>query len=286
MRDYKEMQEVDLKLQLLSGGSIKVGNFEISQYLMKEIISYSYSTYMLNLQWLSLTVDDFIKSVLDLEKRIFLETEKSKLKTFDFYTKLGEQEMLEGLLQSIAMVFKTDDVRVIKEGVIAVDFVKNGILVENEEGLMVVNEERLEEVNEEELILIHRENFDSLVEAIKILNYLVKPLDVKNREDNPADEETRQLIEHMEKMRKIVDDKKKIQQQSDGTEDDIDISDIISAVTARSNSINKFNVWDLTLYQLYDEYARLELIDNYDFSIKAMMAGAEKIDLKHWSSKL
>jgi hypothetical protein len=285
MKDYKEMEQVDLKLQLLSGRGIKVGNFEVSPYTMEEIIEYGYSSYMLNLQWLSLTVDDFIKSVLDLEKRIYLQTEKSKLRTFDFYTKLGGQEMLEGLLESIAMIFKTDDVRVIEEGVIAVDFAKIGILMENESGQMVVNNEVLESVSEEDLKLIHRDNFDDLVEAIKILNYLTKPVDNK-RKDNPADEEARQLLEHMEKMRKKVEDKKKKQKQADGDDEDVDISDIISAVTARSNSISKLNVWKLTLYQLYDEYARLELIDNYDFSIKAMMAGAEKIDLKHWSSKL
>jgi len=79
----------------------------------------------------------------------------------------------------------------------------------------------------------------------------------------------------MELMRKKIEGKKKKQQSDDG-DGEIDISDIISAVSSKSHSINKLNVWQLTLYQLYDEYARLELIDNYDFSIRAMMAGAEK----------
>src|SRR5690606_21056773 len=122
------------------------------------------------------------------------------------------------------------------------------------------------------------------ISVIKLQNYLEKPSEV-TKEENPADEETRKLLEHMKKMREKVEAKKK-RQREDDDENNIDIADIISAVSSKSNSINKINIWNLTLYQLYDEYARLELIDNYDFSIKAMMAGADKVDLRHWSSKI
>lgn len=287
MKSYKELEQVDLRLSLLSGDGLVVENFEISPYKIGEIKEYGYSNYMRNLQWLSLTVDDFIKSVTDLEKRIYLETEKSKLKTFDFHVKLGGQDFLDGLLVALGMIFKTDDVRLIDEGTIAIDFVKLGILEVNEEGELSVNKEALESINEKDIKMISRGNFDDLVEAVKIMNYLSKPKKKESKEGEPADEETRKLMEHMENMRKKVEEKKKLKKQMEDDDDnDIDISDIISAVTVKSYSTNKFNVWDLTLYQLYDEYARLELIDNYDFSIKAMMAGAEKIDLKHWSSKL
>ena len=107
-------------------------------------------------------------------------------------------------------------------------------------------------------------------------------------EENPVDEQTRKLMEEMEGFRKKVESKKKAQKMAEqgGEDEDVDIADIISAVSSKSNSINRLNIWAYTLYQLYDEYSRLELIDNYDFSIRALMAGAEKVDLKHWSSKL
>lgn len=285
MKSYKEMEQVDLKLHLLSGNKIKSDNLEIEPYLIEEIRDYGYTDYMMNLQWLTLTVDDFIKSVLDIEKRMMLQAEKSNLKTFDFYAKLGGQEMLEGLLVALAMIFKTGDIRVLSDGVIAIGFVDNGVLYEDEEGNLVVDDEKLESLTEDEIKLVHRENFDNLVEAIRLQNYLSKPKE-KVKGENPADEETRQLLEQMKANEEKVNKAKRRQQGNDEDDEPIDISDIISAVTAKSNSINKLNVWKLTLYQLYDEYARLELIDNYDFSIRAMMAGAEKIDLKHWSSKL
>ncbi|NFT30730.1 hypothetical protein FDF40_04470 [Clostridium sporogenes] len=282
------MPEEDLMLELLSGskGCLNVGNLSIYPYTLQEIKDYGYSNYMLNLQWLSLTVDDFIKSVLDIEKRVYLEVEKSKLKTFDFYIKLGGEQMLDGLLVALAMIFKTDDVRVLGDSAIAVDFVKNGVLFEDENGEIITDEDRLEELDESEIKIITRDNFDDIVEAVKLQNYLKKPDKIKNDEMNPADEETRKLMERMKELNEKVEEKKRQQKKAYGEDEEINISDIVSAVTTKSNSINKLNVWDHTLYQLYDEYARLELIDNYDFSIRAMMAGAEKIDLKHWSSKI
>lgn len=286
MREFGELKELDLKLNLLSGSSIKVGNLEIEPYTIEEIKDYGYSYYMQNLQWISISIDDFINSVLDIEKRVTLQAQKDKLKTFDFYIKLGGQEMLEGLLVALAMIFKTDDVRVLEEGVIAIDFVKKGILEFDEDGEIIVNQEVLESLDEEDMKLIHRENFDKIVEAVKLQNYLSKPSKKNESESNPANDETRKLQEYMEEMRKKVEAKKKKQQRQEDSDEEIDIADIISAVSSKSHSISTLNVWKLTLYQLYDKYARLELIDNYDFSIRAMMAGAEKIDLKHWSSRL
>lgn len=282
--DYKGIRDVDLKLALLGASTISVGNLEVTPYTIEEIKEYGYSNYMQNLQWISLSVDDFINSVNDESRKEYLESQKDSLKAFDFYVKLGGTDVLGGLLATLGMIFRTDDVRVLGEGVIALDFEKQGIIFVDSDGDEQIDDKKLDSLSEDEIRLIHRDNFDDIVEIVKLQNYLEKPSNKKESEENPADEETRKLMEHMKKMREKVEAKKKAQKQDDGQ--DIDISDIISAVSSKSNSINRLNVWDLTLYQLYDEYARLELIDNYDFSIRAMMAGAEKVDLKHWSSKL
>lgn len=282
--NYKNISELDLKLSLLSGSKIDVDNLEIRPYILREIQNYGYSNYMQNLQWITVSIDDFINSVSDEEKRKMLEEERAKIKAFDFYVKLGGSDILESLLVTLGMVFRTEDVRLLSEGVVAINFVEQGIFY-FEEGEIRIDNDKLESLNEDEIMIVHRENFDDIVRVVKLQNYLEKPNSAIKNEENPADEETKKLMEHMKKMREKVDAKKKAQKRQDDG-DDIDISDIISAVSSRSNSINKLNVWDLTLYQLYDEYARLELIDNYDFSIRAMMAGAEKIDLKHWSSKI
>lgn len=283
---YKEMSEVDLKLTLLSGGEIDIDNLCVKPYTLKEIKDYGYTKYQENLQWVSLSVDDFINSIDDKEKKAFLEEQRDNLRAFDFYTKLGGTELFQALLKALGMIFRTDDVRVLNEGVIAIDFVKLGVLVENEEGNFEVNDDKLETLTEDEIKIVHRENFDDIIQVAKLQNYLEKPKAKSEEDFNPANDSVRKLKEHMEKMREKVEKAKKQQQQDNGDDREVDIADIISAVSSKSNSINKLNIWDFTLYQVYDEYARLELIDNYDFSIKAIMAGAKKIDLKHWSSRL
>ena len=283
MLDYKEFTDVDLKMHLQSGSKIKLGNLVIKPYTLKEIKDFGYTNYMQNLQFVSITIDDFVASVVDDDKRAILEEQRANLKTFDFYVTLGGLELLDNLCQALAMIFRTDDIRLLDNGIIAINFVKNGALYFNEDGDVAVNEEKFEALSEEEITLVHRDNFDDIVKIVKFQNYLSKEYEA-SKEEQYADEETRKLMEDMERHRKRVEAKKKAQQEEDGG--NIDIADIISAISSKSNSINKLSIWRYTLFQLYDEYSRLELIDNYNFSIKAMMAGAEKVDLKHWSSKL
>lgn len=283
MLDYRELKSVDLKLYLQSGSSIKIENLVIKPYTLEEIRDYGYTNYMQNLQLISVSVDDFLSSVEDKNKQAILEEQRANLKAFDFYVTLGGLEFLRKLIKALTMIFRTEDVVLLNKDSIAINFVKNEVLEANEEGELFINYEKLEALNEEQLTLVHRDNFDEIVEIVKLQNYLTKPKEEK--EELYADEETRKLMEDMERHRKRVEAKKRAQKEADG-EEDVDISDIISAVSSKSNSINKLNIWQFTLYQIYDEYSRLELIDNYDFSIRALMAGAEKIDLKHWSSKL
>jgi hypothetical protein len=70
--------------------------------------------------------------------------------------------------------------------------------------------------------------------------------------------------------------------------DNNDLSDIISSVCSKHPSINLFNVEELTLYQLTDQYKRLNAIDQYFINIKSLLAGADKkdVNLKHWSEKI
>lgn len=278
------MEEIDLKLALLSGSKIKLDNLEIIPYTLNEIREYGYSNYMKNLQWVSISIDDFIDSVIDVSKKQFLEESRESLKKFDFYVKLGGLDMQVRLIKVLAMIFRTNDIMFIDESTIALDFVKLGIVIKKEDGTYEIDEDKLDSLENKHIRLIHRDNFDDIIRIVKLQNYLEQPTSEKE-EETPADEEARKLQEQMKSLREEVE-KKKRQQQEDDEEDDVDIADIISAVSSKSNSINKLNIWDFTLYQVYDEYARLELIDSYDFSIKAMMAGAKDVDLKHWSSKL
>lgn len=286
MNNLADMNNLDIKLKLLSGDKFNVGSINIVPYNLWEVKDYGYSSYMDNIKWITVGIDDFLESFVDEQKREILKEQSSKLKSFDFYVKFGGKEFQEILIISLCMIFRTDDVKIIDDSSVAIDFEKNGFIVEDDKGNKVIDIEALDNADESKVILITRDNFDEIVEIVKYQNYLASPdKDSKENKSNPVDEATRKLMEQMEANREKVAKKKKFHEGKDEREQP-DIYDIISAVSAKSNSINKFNIWELTLYELYDEYSRLELFEEYKINIKAMMAGAEKIDLRNWSSKL
>lgn len=282
--NLKGLDDTDFKLLLLSGSSIFVEKIKITPYTMKEIVNdIGYTNYMAHAQTLSLTVEDFIKNITDIEMRMDFEVKKSELKPFDFFADIFGSQMLESMIKSLSVFLRTDDIILIEQGVLAVNFVKNGFMYFDDEGVLKTNSEKIDKASEDELLFINRDIFDQIVEAIKYQNYL-KKIEVTEREYNPADESARLLMEQMKQNQKRIEEKKK--KEVEESDDEIDIGDIVSAISSKSHSLNKMNIWDLTLFQLYDEYSRLEIIDSYKFSIQAMMAGAENVQIKHWSSRI
>lgn len=282
---FNDAEEVDLKLCLLSGSPIYLDNLEIHPYTLNEVKEYGYTRYINTLQWISFSVGEFIDSVKDENNRKFLEDSVDNLKPFDFYFKIGGESMQAMLIESLSMIFKTDDVKVIDEnGIIALGLEELEVIKYDDNGDYYIDHDMAETLNDNDFKLIHRDNFDDIVYIVRLQNYLEKSESIADKKSVSADSKTERLKRHMEEMRRKVEEKKRKQKSSDG--DEIDISDIISAISSKSNSINITNVWNLSLYQIYDAYARLEMIDDYEYKIKAMMAGSEEMELRHWSSRM
>lgn len=283
--EFSDMTEIDVKCMLAVGKSIYVENIEIKPYTLDEILnSRGISNYLDGLNWISLSIDDFINSTIEEENRNYLIENRSMLKTFDFYINLGGQKMFTELIRILSIILRTDDITPLGRDALGIDFRKLGIITEDENGESQFNSDILENLPEHKIKIVNRDNFDEIVNVVKLQNYLKKASDLVEADENPADEETRLLMEHMKKMKEKVENIKK--KHSNSEDDSIDISDIISAVSSKSNSINKLNIHNFTLYQIYDEYVRLELIDNYHIGVNAKMAGNEKIEIKHWSGKI
>mgnify|MGYP000945135383 CR=1 FL=1 len=61
------------------------------------------------------------------------------------------------------------------------------------------------------------------------------------------------------------------------------ISDMISAVCIRSNGYTLFNIWDLSIYQLYDQFSRLHANFEVDLvGLKWAAYGTEPFDTALW----
>ena len=130
---------------------------------------------------------------------------------------------------------------------------------------------------------IDKENFKMFCDIIKMQNYLYKP--EEEVEENPADEEVRKLLAQRRKARERVEAAKRRQDRGD---ERLSFADYLSIAIAHTSNIKCEDLLDMTVYAFFDLLQRLALIDNYDISIKQVLAGADpnKVKIKHWFGKL
>jgi hypothetical protein len=127
-------------------------------------------------------------------------------------------------------------------------------------------------------LVITSDNFDDIRQVIQWQNGIV---DEKSAEELKfKNDRAKKILEKLQKAQAEVEKQKKKE------DSDLDFADILSAIASKSFSLNKLNVFDLTVYQMYDEFKRLDLIDSYHVGIQAMMQGAKNVTLKHWTTKI
>lgn len=246
------MMDVDLKLKLFGGRPIKAEGYgDIAPLKVAEIIDIGYSEYMKCLNIMTLEVNDFLQQDID------------EIHVFDLIVAFGGEEIEKAFEQALSLFL-------------------HGEAIVDKENLRVFIKK-----SEEDIRIVNRDNYDAIQDIIKWQNYL-KNFDEKKFDDfNPADEETRRLKEQMDAVAKRRDELKRKQNQDDSEDvnDNIDFYDILSAISSKSFGVSELNVIDLTVYQVYRKFKRLEIIEQYDISIKSILAGAKDIKLRHWSSK-
>lgn len=247
-------ETIDLEMRLLSGDAIFVGDIPIKPLKLRRISQVGYSNFQKSINMISMSLDDMIESIDDFEIQAHLKAERHLYKVFDLY--MLHENIQEIVIGSFKLLFQTENA--IIDGEILDD-------------MSVVIDDRY---------VVNRENFDEIVNIIQLQNNPEKSID-DDDEYNPANEVAKNIAEKLKRSKEIVERSKALESDSDG----LVISDIISAVSAMSNSLNKLNIWDLTIYQLYDEFARLTKIDNYRLQVKASMWSSD-VEVEHWSEPI
>lgn len=249
-----EYELLDFELRVLAGETIVKDVISIRPKILKEIIKLGYSEYSKNLSFISLNVSDLIGAVED-QNQI-----PEDATIFDIIFASGESSLVLQLVSALSYFLDEEEV-----------------MFDEELGLVFGKAFETREETTEKCIVINHTNYNEVADIIRYQNCVKMP---KADSYNPADEKARAIIEKLKKGQEDVAKAK----SKDG--DNIDFKAVISSVSTKSNSINKLNVWDLTIYQLYDEFKRLELISGYETSILAMLNGADIKDLKHWANKM
>jgi hypothetical protein len=248
------MNKFDLDLKLLAGLPLEVEDIIIEPKKLREIIGMNYSVYNKHIGFLTITHTDlYSKETLEEYQEL------KKVTIFDVLVFLAGEELKQEFINSLHYFLGT---------------YKHEI--DSESGILIL------EKGKKDYYFLNSSRFARIVDYIKFQNCIEEPKE--KIEEQPVDEKTRKILE---KLQKGKQEATKLQSKNN-TESNIDFYSIISAVSTKSHGINKLNIWDLTIYQLYDEYKRLSLIDNYETSIQAIMNGADMKGekLPHWSERI
>ena len=117
-------------------------------------------------------------------------------------------------------------------------------------------------------------------EISKILEIIaeINCLKVNKQQETYANEKARKIAEKIQQAKQ--------KRSSVQSKDSISLADIISAVASRKESLNLLNIWDLTIYQLYDHYNRLIAEDEFDVHAMNYAYWGGEFKCKHWSKPL
>lgn len=253
------MSVEDMEIKLLSGVPIYVDKYvgSIEPLTIRDIAEIGYSKYNLALNFLSQDPFDLIE----------LKEEIEDIRGMDILLLAGGV-LTDHFIETLQVIFKTDHITPVPQ-----------------EGFVIIGEiieEELENGTFDNPILTP-DSYDKFKEIVLLQNG-VKSLDEAEQGHNPKDDVAQSIIDKLNKNKQEVQKYKNKGKGSD--EETTTLADIISAVSCKSNSINKLNIFDLTIYQLYDDYKRLVAIESYQIGIDSMLQGAKQKDLKHWSAKI
>lgn len=238
---------IDERLKLLTGLPIHVETFgKIKPKTLRQILEMGYTKYMSLLNLMTVTKEDLSSEFPE------------ELSNFDVLFTFSDSNVHQNLKESFEY------------------FLDDKVTFYREQGLIVVGNQD----SKEDIRVIHHKNFDDIRYCIKLQNGLVN-VDEDEQVITESDK-AKEINERMKKAREEVNRVKK----KEGIDDDSDFFDMISAITSKSNNINKLQILDYTMFQLYEEFKRICFIDQYDTNVKAMIGGAKNVKLKHWSSKI
>lgn len=131
--------------------------------------------------------------------------------------------------------------------------------------------------------ILTREDFPDFQKIIRLINCVEED---NNDEDEIITDNLYMKQKFMEKRRKLKEakekERKKEAEKNKGQE--IQLPDMISALCVFNCGYTLTNVWDLTIYQLHNQFKKCQEKDIFEKDYAALLAGADKkkVKLKNW----
>ena len=241
---------------LLSPDPINIQNVGgILSPKLRDISSIGINTYQYYLGILMMDVNTYFHmNEMDEQYNQLSDEEKSSLNIFDLLT---SNDNLTSLFQTALNFF-------IKEDVVYSDEYK-AFLIQNENNVIGV---------------ISKEIYPQILDIICQRNCIKS-----NQEEDLSKIKSKKALEIMKKLQKGRAEKAK-QTKADKN---MELGNIISAVANKSQSLNIINIWDLTVYQLWDCFSRLSNNSIYDIQSMGVAAWGNKdnyFDATTWFKRI
>lgn len=208
--------------------------------------------------------------IIDLSKVELLAEVMNEASDFNlFLFLLSQDQKLFNLFFEALTLFTKDRFILREDGSIC------SVKARDEEGNIFFATERLDPSLEYFVGEVLDEEFWSDFREILLIAHWIAPYD--KRENISA--EAKKIMEKLEKNKKVVSDIK-----NKNGEKRIEIYDIIASLAANSPSYNILNIWELNYFQLFDQFKRAQIREEYEFNLQQILAGADdkKLNTQHW----
>lgn len=242
---------------LLSPEPIKLQNIgSIISPTLRSISSIGgYDTYQYYLSILLMDLKTYLTMVGNLEQyELIPDEDKLKFNIFDLLI-LNEQFSL--LLQDILNFF-----------------IKEDVMYSQENKYYIVKE------NEEIVGTITKDNYNSMCDLIRQRNCIKS-----SQEEDLSKVKNKKALEILNKIKKG----RAVKEKQSKADKNMELGNIISAIANKSQSLNILNIWDLTVFQIWDCFTRLNNNNIYDIQSMSVAAWGDKdnhFDATTWFKRI
>lgn len=154
-----------------------------------------------------------------------------------------------------------------------ITYTKRNIKILNGNIIALANHE------EEQDFIFSTKTFEDFQHIIRLINCW----EVQEKEEPEIQTDNLEMKKKFEEKRRLLKEAKKREKEVEG--EGLTLEQIISYVCAFPASYNMTNVWNLTIYQLLNQFQILQLKEGYDHKIILLSSGVadeKKLDVKYW----
>lgn len=242
--------------ELLSPYPVYIKNVgRIISPTLKDISSIGYDIYQYYLSILTMDLKRYLSEISMIEKyNLLTDEEKSKISIYDML--ILNKETLELLLSILNF------------------FIKEDVLYSSDNHCFIIKE------NNNVIGNITRDNYSQICDLICQRNCIKSKVN-----EDLSKIKSKKALEIMKKLQKGRNEKTK----QTKLDKNMELGNIISSVANRSKTLNILNIWELTIFQLYDCFSRLSNNNIYDIQSISVAVWGDKdnhFDATSWFNKI